>query len=81
MSITRLFPYGSVIVKMDYNTDKKRLTISFKKKVGTQDRTYEGVPTKTAYGLYYENEPKKIMSNYSNNVKNKFEVSDVKDNK
>lgn len=72
---TRVFPYGSVILSMEYVAGL--LTISFKKKNGMQKRSYENVPTDVAYKLYYENDPKQIMSFYSNNIKQKYIVKEV----
>ncbi len=71
-----IFPYNPVLVSMNYKGTE--LTLTFRKKQGTQDRTYAEVPATVAYGLLYKKTASELLSYYAKEVRKKFTLIDVR---
>lgn len=74
--ITTTFPYNPVLAGMRYQGEE--LTLVFKKKQGTQERTYAEVPAQVAYKLVYAKSASELLSWYAKEVRKKFKVINVK---
>ncbi len=74
--IATTFPINPVLAGMTYRGEE--LTLVFKKKQGTQERTYADVPAQVAYGLFYKKTASEVLSYFAKNIKNKFKVIGVK---
>ncbi len=74
--LTTTFPINPVLAGMTYQGEQ--LTLVFKKKQGTQQRTYAEVPKELAYKLVYSKTASDLLGTFAKEVKNKFKVIEVK---
>lgn len=74
--LTTTFPINPVLAGMTYQEDK--LTLVFKKKQGTQQRTYAEVPKEVAYKLVYAKSASELLSVFATKIKKQFKVVEVK---
>lgn len=74
--LTKTFPFNPVLQNMAFAGE--RLTLTFKKKSGTQDRTYDAVPSTIAHQLFYKQTASEALAYFANNIKKKFKVIKVK---
>jgi hypothetical protein len=65
-----IFPYNPVLIGM--SIDGELMTLEFRKKIGSEKRTYKEVPTDKSYGLFYKKTAKEVMSFYTKNIRKKF---------
>lgn len=73
--ISKQFTNNPTLHAMVY--EGERLTITFKRSIGLQDRTYIGVPSNIAYALYYKQKAKDAISYFAKNIRKKFKVVSV----
>lgn len=71
--VVKVFPFNPVINSMQYDGAKQELTICFVK-ASTGTRVYENVPREIFYGIYYLTKTEDLLSYYSKNIKQKFQL-------
>lgn len=76
----RDFPYNNRLLSMDYTNEV--LKIVFKKRTGgTEERVYEDVPKPVGCKLFYKESAKEVLSYFSKNIKKKFKVKQINNQK
>lgn len=65
-----VFPHNPVLISM--SIDGEKMTLEYRKKIGSEKRTYDEVPTLISYGLFYKKTAKEVMSYYAKNIRKKF---------
>lgn len=75
--VSATFPFNPVLVSMEYDNVEK-LTLEFRKKTGTQKRTYTGVPKIVAYTLFYKKTGTDVLMYFAKYIKKQYKVTEVK---
>lgn len=72
------FPSNKLLDYMKYNSDTGVMFLCFKKGKERQIREYNNVPIEVAYKLFYSASATDVISNFSNQIKGKYQVLTVK---